>query len=81
MRTMPAHEYKGYSVVVNALPGPNDKYYSVFSIHRSSPSSPADQVVLVHQEGRRAEVICETAGDAHHHATERAHAWIDARPD
>ena len=77
---MPAHEYMGYTVVVNALPAPNNRYYSVFSIHRHSPGMPVDQVALVYQEGHQASVICETADEAHQDAVERAHTWIDAHP-
>jgi hypothetical protein len=80
MRGMPAHEYTGYTVVVNALPAPNNGYYSVFSIHLGSPGVPLGQVALVYQEGIKANVLCETAQEAHEDATERAHAWIDAYP-
>jgi hypothetical protein len=30
MRKMPAHEYMGYTVFVNAMPARNNRYYSVF---------------------------------------------------
>lgn len=78
MREMPAHEYMGYTVVVNALPAPNNRYYSVFSVHLGSPGMPPTQVALVYQEGIKANVVCETAQEAHEDAAERAHAWIDA---
>jgi hypothetical protein len=70
----------GYTVVVNALPAPNNRYYSVFSIHRGSPGTPLDQVALVYQEGNKAGVICETVDEAHQDAVARAHSWIDVHP-
>lgn len=78
VRVMPCHEYAGYTVVVNALPAPGNRYYSVFSIHLPSPRTIPEQVALVYQQGNEAGVICETADEAHQDATERAHAWIDA---
>jgi hypothetical protein len=80
VRTMPCHDYQGYTVVVNALPAPNDRYYSVFSIHRATNNAIPEQVALEYQEGNEAGVICQTADEAHQAATVRAHAWIDAHP-
>lgn len=80
MRPMPAHEYMGYTVVVNALPAPGNRYYSVFSVHRQGHNQPLSQVALAYQEGSKAGVICETAEEAHQDASERAHAWIIQNP-
>jgi hypothetical protein len=80
VRTMPSLDYMGYAVVLNSLPAPGNRYYSVFSIHRHSTNSLATQLPAVYQEGRDANVICENAELAHEDASDRARAWIDANP-
>lgn len=80
MRTMPIHEYGGYTVVANALPAPNNRYYSTFSIHEYSPTVSVLKVPVIYQEGISANITAETAQQAHEDALERAIMWIDAHP-
>lgn len=78
MRSMPTHEYGGYTVVANTIPAPENRFYSVFSIHRGQ-----ENILLagvVHQQGKEADFICETDEDALNAAVARAHEWIDANP-
>jgi hypothetical protein len=80
MHTMPSLDYMGYAVVVYALPAPNDRYYSVFTIRRHTSHTLAMQAPVSHQEGVRAAITCETADLARRRAAHRARAWIDAHP-
>ena len=82
MKAMPAYEYQGYTVVVNALPAPGNRYSSVFSVHRGSRSGGEGmrQLPVAYQEGHDAGVICETAEEAHQDAAARANEWIDEHP-
>ena len=80
MRQMPAYELDGYTVVVNALPTGEGRFYSVFSIHHGENFPALGGVPTMYQEGRGAGVVCETSDDAHDRAAERANEWIANHP-
>jgi len=80
MRTMPSFDYKGYAVVVNALPAAENRYYSVFAIHRHVANSLAVQAPAACQQGIEDGVICDTTELAYQDARDRARHWIDAHP-
>lgn len=80
MRTMPSLDYMGYAVVLNALPAAENRYYSVFAIHRHVPNSLAVRVPAACQQGIEDGVICDTAELACQDARDRARNWIDAHP-
>jgi hypothetical protein len=80
MRPMPTHEYGGYTIVANALPASENRYYSVFSIHRPTPNTLVIHAPVVYQEGINDGVTCDTAEQAHEDAFGRARMWIDAHP-
>jgi hypothetical protein len=79
MRT-PAIKHNGYSIVVDAIPAPGNRYYSVFSIHKTSRDTHPEQIALVYREGPQTGVICETAAEAHDDAMHHARAWIESHP-
>lgn len=80
MRTMPSLDYMGYAVVVNALPTAENRYYSVFAIHRHVSNSLAVQQPAACRQGVEEGVICDTTELAYQHARDRARDWIDAHP-
>lgn len=80
MREMPAFELDGYTVVVNALPTGDGRFYSVFSIHQGENVPAVGGVPVIYQEGRAAGVVCATSKDAHDLAAERANEWIANHP-
>lgn len=80
MRTMPSLDYMGYAVVVNALPAPDDRYFSVFAIHRHVANSLAVQAQAACRQDPGAGVIFQTADLAYQDAAARARTWIDAHP-
>ena len=80
MRKMPKYELNGYTVVVNALPTSEGRYYSVFSIHAGEPFSALREAPVAYQEGRGAGVICNTVDEAHTAAADRADKWIADHP-
>lgn len=77
---MASLDYMGYAVVVDAIPAPENCYYSVFSIHRHVPNSLAVQAAAACEQGLGAGVIHQTAHLACQDAAERARTWIDAHP-
>lgn len=79
MREMPNYRYRGYTVVVNALPTGEGSFFSVFSIHQGEKNG-ALGVPVVYQEGHEAGVVGATVEEAHSLAAERADAWIDSQP-
>jgi len=79
MRKMPTYNHRGYTVVVNALPTGEGRFFSVFSIHQGEKSG-ALGVPVVYQEGRGAGVVGATVEEAHSLAADRADAWIDSQP-
>jgi len=80
MRTMPSLDYKGYAVAVDALPAAENRYYSVFAIHRHVANSLALQAPAACQQGIEDDVICDTTELAYQDARDRARHWIDAQP-
>jgi hypothetical protein len=80
MHTMPSLDYMGYAVVVNALPAAENRYYSVFAIHRHVANSLAVQAPAACQQGIEDNVICDTTELAYQDARDRARNWIDAHP-
>jgi hypothetical protein len=80
MRTMPGRVYGGYNVVANALPAPENRYYSAFSVHEYQPNVSVLHLPIVYQEGITEITICETAEQAHEDAFARAREWIDQHP-
>lgn len=80
MRTMPSLDYMGYAVVLNALPAAENRYYSVFAIHRHVRNSLAARVPAACLQGIEDGVICDTAELAYQDARHRARNWIDAHP-
>lgn len=80
MRKMPAYENAGYTVVVNALPTGEGRFYSVFSIHKGEHIAVLGGVPVVYQEGRAMGVICDTEDEAHTAAADRADKWIVDHP-
>jgi hypothetical protein len=80
MRTMPSLDYKGYAVAVNALPAAENRYYSIFAIHRHVANSLALQTPAAWQQGIEDGVICDTTELAYQDARDRARNWIDAHP-
>lgn len=80
MRTMPSMDYMGYAVVVNALPAPNNRFYSVFAIRRHARNSMLNEPPVAYQEGVSSAVTCPTMELALQSASDRARTWIDAHP-
>lgn len=79
MRQMPVYERGGYTVVVNALPTGEGRFFSVFSIHKGERIAVLG-VPVVYQEGRGAGIVCDTEDDAHNAAADRADKWIAEHP-
>ncbi|WP_314435888.1 hypothetical protein [Massilia timonae] len=78
MNTEPPLEYGSFLIVVGALPAPENRYFSVFSIHRRPDAGAIGESELVHREGIKDGFICETAAEAKRDASVRAHEWIDS---
>lgn len=51
MRTMPSLDYMGYAISVDALPAAQNRYYSVFAVHRHVANSLAVQAPAACQQG------------------------------
>jgi hypothetical protein len=80
MRTMPSLDYMGYAISVDALPAAQNRYYSVFAVHRHVANSLAVQAPAACQQGIEDGVIFDTAQLAYQDGRDRARNWIDAHP-
>jgi len=78
MNTEPPQEYGNYLIVAGALPAPENRYFSVFSIHRRTDPGVIGESELVHRESIKDGFVCETADEAKRDASVRAHEWIDS---
>jgi hypothetical protein len=81
MNTEPPLEYGNFLIVVGALPAPENRYFSVFSIHRRPVPGVIGESEVVHREGIKDGVVCETADEAKRDATVRAHEWINSHAE
>ena len=78
-RVMPSHEYRDHTIVANAIPVGDGRFYSVFSVHKNSPGKNIFQLAVLHQEGHAAGMICASEKEATDQAAIRAREWIDAQ--
>lgn len=80
MRNMPAHEYRGYTVVINPAGTPDGAFRNAYSIHAGSDNLHPLGVTVVEQRSISSSDIFDSESDAYESAYLLAHAWIDANP-
>lgn len=79
MITIPASEYKGYSIVVNAIPAPGNRYYGMFAIYRYGANISSKNEAVLYEARARTDFMREAAAEAHDDAMINARIWIDAK--
>jgi hypothetical protein len=79
MRTMPAHEYNGYTIVINPAGTPGGRFTNAFSVHKGFNRSHPLAVSVVHQNSISTANTFATEEEASASAMELARAWVNAQ--